>query len=481
MKFVMKDLSIYCLAVILIAAGCSKYDETQIPEATEDCSPVFSVGLENEMTRTFLDEDAEMFWSAEDHISVFYPNFFNRKYRFDGETGDKEGTFSAVASDQKNQACNISVNYAVYPYSKDVSVSDEGLISVTLPSEQTYVPGSFGPEANTMVAVTEDRDDYFLPFKNLCGYLKIKLYGNVEVKSLKLEGNAGELISGSAMVTAEYGNTPDMTMGEDAGTSITLICDNQIRLGSTPNELTEFWFVVPPTDFEKGFTISLSSSEGMCSIKTEKSYSIKRNSVLSMTAAAMHDYSLPANNMIWYTTDDESIITPTSGFEADIISNTYSNGRGIMLFSGDINKIPSSAFEGNIKLTSIVLPNSITAINNYAFEGCTSLTSIQMQEGVNSIGYCAFYNCSSLKDIVIPDSVTSIESYSFYGCGSMESIEIPSSVTSIGSYAFQYCTGELTVNCDIPYEAFGNAYFTKVVIGEGVKTILESIGTDRSY
>ena len=48
------------------------------------------------------------------------------------------------------------------------------------------------------------------------------------------------------------------------------------------------------------------------------------------------------------------------------------------------------------RLTSIVIPSSVTSIGEYAFQRCSSLTSIEIPSGVTSIGYRAFYNCSRL-------------------------------------------------------------------------------------
>ena len=220
-----------------------------------------------------------------------------------------------------------------------------------------------------------------------------------------------------------------------------------------------------------------------------------------------------ANNEIWYTTTDgKKLFPPTTEpaiFGAFLVSNTYSDGQGVLTFDDDITLIGGGAFSGCTTLATITIPDSVTTIGNSAFDGCSSLTSITIPESVTTIGEDAFYNCSSLTSvyisdlsawyeidfdsganplrnganlylnnelvtdlvipsditeikpyvfsgcssltsITIPDSVTEIGRYAFYGCSSLTSVTIGDSVTKIGDYAFYDCTGELVVNCDIP-------------------------------
>jgi len=100
----------------------------------------------------------------------------------------------------------------------------------------------------------------------------------------------------------------------------------------------------------------------------------------------------------------------------------------------------------NELVTSIIIPDGVTAIPSYAFYKCSSLTSVTIPNSVTSIGNYAFYNCTGLTSITIPDSVTSIGRSAFSGCTELKSVTIGKRVTSIGDYAFYNCTGLTTVN-----------------------------------
>ena len=196
-----------------------------------------------------------------------------------------------------------------------------------------------------------------------------------------------------------------------------------------------------------------------------------------------------SNNKIYYTSTDGQIVTPdigtgeeSKGFGANIVSNTYRGGRGVIVFDGPVTKIGYTAFGRCNTLQTIVIPDSVTSIGSYAFSYCTSLTTITIPDSVTSIGKNAFFscerltsitipngitsidigvfeNCSSLTTITIPDSVTSICQVAFYGCTSLTSITIPNSVTRIDIKVFERCTSLTTITIpfsvrDIEYNAF---------------------------
>ncbi len=126
----------------------------------------------------------------------------------------------------------------------------------------------------------------------------------------------------------------------------------------------------------------------------------------------------PANNEIWYTSTDGAVIAHHSGSVsgANIVSNTYTNGKGVLTFDGNVTKILSYLFSAQSKLKSIVLPNSVTHIYTQAFGNCYNLVDVDLGSGLTYIGNAAFDACSALTSITIPDSVTFIGPAPFLAC-----------------------------------------------------------------
>ena len=79
-------------------------------------------------------------------------------------------------------------------------------------------------------------------------------------------------------------------------------------------------------------------------------------------------------NKIYYTTTDGKKLFPTNSdgatFGAILISNTYADGQGVLVFDDTITSIGQSAFYSCKSLTSITIPNGVTEIGENAFDDC---------------------------------------------------------------------------------------------------------------
>ena len=83
-----------------------------------------------------------------------------------------------------------------------------------------------------------------------------------------------------------------------------------------------------------------------------------------------------------------------------------------------VKKIDEEAFKDNLKIRSIAIPSSVTAIGDRAFYNCSNLTTVTIGENSQliSIGSAAFRYCSSLTSIYIPNIVSIIGAYAFNIC-----------------------------------------------------------------
>ncbi len=180
--------------------------------------------------------------------------------------------------------------------------------------------------------------------------------------------------------------------------------------------------------------------------------------------------------------DQESDYTYTVNLKGEANITGYTGAGGVITVPSMLSGYPTLVIGNNVfayrdSLTSVAIPNGITAIGNNAFYYCTSLSSVIIPESVTTIGSSAFAYCSSLTSVTIPSSVTVIEDSAFYGCTHLTSVTIPDSVLVIGSNAFHSCINLTSVTIPDSVTIIGDSAFygcthlTSVNIPESVSTI----------
>ena len=140
-----------------------------------------------------------------------------------------------------------------------------------------------------------------------------------------------------------------------------------------------------------------------------------------------------------------------------------------------VTAIQSEAFAHCTSLTSIVIPDSVKKISTRCFDGCTGLKKVVLPSGVKVIDEYVFYGCTGLEEIVIPDSVTKIARGAFSGCTSLSNVVLPGKLKTIGKNAFRGCKFESIAFPDsletIEMDAFAECPLTRLHIPSHVKSL----------
>lgn len=130
-----------------------------------------------------------------------------------------------------------------------------------------------------------------------------------------------------------------------------------------------------------------------------------------------------------------------------------------------INIPPSVKTIGNwafqdAKLTEVVIPSSVTSIGEWAF-GCNNdnptLQSVIIEADITEIPQCCFYLQTKLTSLSLPEGITAIGDDAFCGC-KISSLTLPSSLKTIGARAFSN-NGITQLTIPNKVESIGNAAF----------------------
>ena len=276
---------------IVCVAACQQVEMPEEPVRVD--GPEFTAKIEafDAEAKTAL-EGNSVVWLTQDQIAVFQGTAAADKYQVDEKcVGTTQGRFSIVAKGESPTDDGFDANIAVYPYQDGLAVApvvEDGkptayqIDGVVIPSVQTYTANTFSNGSFLMAAVTDDLTDHALGFKNLCGALKLQLKGTCKVKTISLQGNDGELLSGDATVTMyPDGSVPTLTMGENASAIVSVHWIDGVQLNA--ETATSFFITVPPTSFEKGFTVKIVDIMGAeALIQTSKANAVGRSYVHTM-------------------------------------------------------------------------------------------------------------------------------------------------------------------------------------------------------
>ena len=145
-----------------------------------------------------------------------------------------------------------------------------------------------------------------------------------------------------------------------------------------------------------------------------------------------------------------SITFPSSVTSIGFSAFAGCSGLSSITFPSSVTLIDTYAFKGCSGLTSITFPSSVTIIGGDAFEGCRGLTSVHYQINDDIETYLAkdhpfidvkcrieyYLNDKKITSVVIPSTITELGKYAFQNCRDLTSVYVSWPVPLSASSAF---------------------------------------------
>ena len=434
----------------------------------------------------------DVLWSTGDKIGVY----------IDGATAPTPFTLTSGAGTTTASFSGegIGSNYlAFYPQSM-LSSRSGNTLNITIPSEQTYVPGSFDEDTYPMVASSGSPQ---LQFRNICSIVRISLIGTQTVSKIVFQTNDPSVkVSGAASVNVSSPSAPTITMAANASDNVVLNTGS-VQLSDTP---TDFYFVLPPQTYTGGFKVRVYSGEEYI----EKSYDSDFTMVRSMVhRAAVFAFDAPTsvNKYLTFTSEGTTTIyldnyggnapllyysfDATNWVQWDYSELSFTSSNHLYI-CGDNPEGINLSVEKNSRLNSAgdkygISGNIMSLINNredlfiipgdlcfaFLFEHCANLTSVPELPATTLKYRCyerMFNGCTSLISApVLPAMTLAEKCYAemFYGCTNLATApELPATTLAVRCYEnmFSGCTS-LTIVPELPATSLAHYCYVAMFAG----------------
>lgn len=253
----------------MFAAACSN-EMVNAPETSEGTvltagfAPE-AAGSEQTQTRTVLENDKTVKWTAGDRIAV------NGKVSKDAEISETGVTAKFSFDDMLEAPYSAVFPAAVY--------KDAG--TVTLPAVQTWKEGSFAAAAAPMCAYVTGGGTK-LSFNHLCSVVKLTINKPAsdaeKFACIEFRGNDGEQICGDFAIDYESCTLTPSAAVSDADKKIRYDVDWNIAADAQ----VVAYIVVPAGEYSKGFTVKIQDKQGRIMEKSSSAKTLKQGTVHEM-------------------------------------------------------------------------------------------------------------------------------------------------------------------------------------------------------
>ena len=540
---------VMALAVLATAASCT-LNKLEDPNAGKSGQEIIFTASTPDAggTKTEVSQNGpEILWSVNDEIIIYSGpsnNYYKGWFTSTNKEPTNQTTFSGYLDTFSGNIEEQGLRYpffAVYP-ADSYDEFNGGSIFAYMPYAQNLTTGTFDPKAMLMLARSSD---LALRFYNVCGGVKFKL-AKEGVQQVEFTANGGqEALAGKALIRMDDLGYPTVAYTNDGPSSVVLTA----AYGESFEPGKWYYIACLPAVLDQGWTMTFRTADQTGVLEHSGAAEIKRSVWAVLEEPDADATFVDEKNSVWYnviryTTTDEQPFEPNFGWgnacdfnskgNAELLSNTYEDGVGTLIFNTPVTRITSRVFSDNNTLETIQLPGTVEMIGYQAFNMAQSLKEIQLNEGIREIGGFAFgwtdidtlyvpgsvvytnegafANIHSLKafegpwasddgrcyltnsgrglrgfapadlegEYTVPDGVEFIQAYTFHQVSGLTGVVLPDGLTEIGPQAFYGCKDLTAVNLPSSLESLGGGAFNScwklasIAIPEGITEVLHN-------
>ena len=255
----MKKLLLLTGLLTSLFISCSKEEKTVVNDSIGNLEnlEVHAVIGDNTVTKTAVQSNGtDIYWTQGDAINLFYGNRtsaqFTTSINSPSASASFQGSITAVTGTNGNGNGAQSF-WGVYPYNL-LNTCDGTGVTLTIPSEQSGVAGTFASNLNPTVATSPNLD---LAFYNVGSWFVFSVTRN-DIVSVTFQGNNSEELVGKVKVEMDGNSRPVVTQVTDGVTSITM---TPVGGGCFTPE-AKYYMVLLPQTLSNGYSLRLTASEG---------------------------------------------------------------------------------------------------------------------------------------------------------------------------------------------------------------------------
>lgn len=269
-KFRMNKKLLFALSVSFFVSCVEKTAEISDGNPSGQITLYALSESEPEVRNTIDNNTLKTTWTAGDAINVFFGASESSRFvtSQSGEVAQFKGSIDVVTGGGEGLTDDTSL-WGIYPYDSR-NTCDGSTVTLSLPAVQEAAENTFAVGLFPQIARSWN---FYMTFYNLCGCIRFTVT-NSDIRYVTLSGNNGEAVAGQARISME--GTPAVEDILSSETKLTMSAPD----GGYFKPGIDYYFVLYPTSFPKGLTITYYKDTSVASYVHPNAYTLTRNKVV---------------------------------------------------------------------------------------------------------------------------------------------------------------------------------------------------------